>query len=62
MSKSILVFILAAIASTLAVGCIPSTLPTVAFEPREYPSIAGPINRSSGAGEVEEGGRAFSGR
>jgi len=62
MSKSILVFLLATIASTLAVGCIPSTLPAVAFEPREYPAIAGPVNRSAGSDSVEEGARAFSDR
>jgi hypothetical protein len=39
MRSSVLLFVLASIMSAFAVGCMPSTLGTIAFEPRSYPYV-----------------------
>jgi hypothetical protein len=39
MKRPMLVLVLASIVSTLAVGCMPNTMPAVAFEPRVYPYV-----------------------
>jgi hypothetical protein len=43
MLKSILVLVTASILSTLALGCMPNTMPAVAFEPRVYPFVPGEL-------------------
>jgi hypothetical protein len=42
MRRSILFIVFASILSAFAVGCMPNTLPAVAFEPRVYPYVPGP--------------------
>ena len=39
MKRSVLVLVLAAIVSMLAVGCVSSATPQIAFEPRVYPYV-----------------------
>jgi hypothetical protein len=39
MRNSILMFVVASIVSAFAVGCMPSTLGQIAFEPRAYPYV-----------------------
>jgi hypothetical protein len=39
MKRSVLVLVLASVASLFAVGCVSSAVPTVAFEPRVYPYV-----------------------
>ena len=39
MFRSILVLVLASVAAGFAAGCMPNTLPAVAFEPRVYPYV-----------------------
>lgn len=39
MLRSILLLVTASILSTLALGCMPNTLPAIAFEPRSYPYV-----------------------
>jgi hypothetical protein len=57
MRSSILMFVLASIVSAFAVGCMPSTLGQIAFEPRSYPYVPqmgpdGPSGSSTGSATV----------
>jgi len=57
MRNPILLFVLASVLSALAVGCMPSTLGQLAFEPRSYPYVPqmgpdGPSGSSTGSATV----------